>query len=803
MSVTTYGANGGDNQDDTVAIQKAIDAVAVQGGGTVTFPAGIYIVNSGPTNGFNGAIWMKSHVRLLGAGPRQSILKMPAGSRTDLADRKGRQNRSCVMIGDRSYVVSESSTSLVLDQTKWQEDIEIAYLGFDLDNGGGRRAMQMRFATRNVRIHHCEGFQSGIEAGQTAQEGLTTDNHFFNMASYGAPIDRGVQPNFVDISENITLDDNVVRDFLQLTADGGCGVRNLWIHHNKIYDPQEFGIAVTFTGAINTIMEDLLIEDNEIFSPGGAGIVVWPNFVGNDMDLSKIQIQALRRVTIRRNKILVKPVTYAGQSSYSGRTSVGVGLGTFLTETRDIHVEDNELTAENPQKLSNSRQAFRTTCWDLNWTQYWKHQHNGAPPTIPARNFDSRTAIITLTGHGLATGLQIQLVPLNSIALPAGIDPYRSYRFIRIDENRFSLAQLSGELVSFDRASAGGNFTMMVSPVAENVVIANNKITGVWDWDADFSIQTRNLQAYDNLLCSRFVFSGSHENLRFFNNTSTGNLNIASSTLRDARFSGNSWLVVDCSDYPNYAGAICSFGPAQDIWRRVEATFDSNRFSFSPTRYSRTIAAIGMIPSSWSGTGALSVRGNQVLTPTTVNWNIAPQFLNDFSDAPLITPSVVTIINPGFEAPTILGSGYNAFAYNPVTSGWVFQGQAGISGNQSGFTSGNPIAPEGNQVGFIQQSGSISQALFLTAGTYQLSAWAAQRTVWQQQAQTVLVYIDSEQIGTFMPKDSNYQPAITRTFTVAKGNHSLRLVGQASLDATIFLDKLSLQRVFSSTTRSK
>ena len=72
----------------------------------------------------------------------------------------------------------------------------------------------------------------------------------------------------------------------------------------------------------------------------------------------------------------------------------------------------------------------------------------------------------------------------------------------------------------------------------------------------------------------------------------------------------------------------------------------------------------------------------------------------------------------GFEAPAV-GSG---FQYRPVGTPWTFTGCAGVAGNGSGFTSGNPNAPEGTQVGFLQGTGSFSQTVAgLAAGTYQLS----------------------------------------------------------------------------------
>jgi hypothetical protein len=64
-------------------------------------------------------------------------------------------------------------------------------------------------------------------------------------------------------------------------------------------------------------------------------------------------------------------------------------------------------------------------------------------------------------------------------------------------------------------------------------------------------------------------------------------------------------------------------------------------------------------------------------------------------------------LNGSFESPVVGSGGYR---YNPGDSTWDFAGDSGLSGNGSAFTSGNPNAPDGEQVAFVQLTGSSGKA---------------------------------------------------------------------------------------------
>jgi RHS repeat-associated protein len=107
-----------------------------------------------------------------------------------------------------------------------------------------------------------------------------------------------------------------------------------------------------------------------------------------------------------------------------------------------------------------------------------------------------------------------------------------------------------------------------------------------------------------------------------------------------------------------------------------------------------------------------------------------------FIDAVKLNATLVT--NGGFETPAT-----SSFIYRPSGATWSFVGNSGVSKNGSGFTSGNPAAPEGVQVGFFQQTGSASQSLSLATGNYTLTFYGAQRGNYNASYQKVQLSIQS------------------------------------------------------------
>jgi DNA-binding beta-propeller fold protein YncE/regulation of enolase protein 1 (concanavalin A-like superfamily) len=156
---------------------------------------------------------------------------------------------------------------------------------------------------------------------------------------------------------------------------------------------------------------------------------------------------------------------------------------------------------------------------------------------------------------------------------------------------------------------------------------------------------------------------------------------------------------------------------------------------------------------------------------------------------------------PGGTFEDVAESG--TYAYDPAGTPWTFQGQSGITGNGSSFTNANPVAPQGTQVLFLQNHGSVTQSVTLAAGTYFISLYAAQRSsTYNSTSQTLVVFLDGQPIGVFTPAGTAYTAFKTSSFTVTAGPHSFALAGLGinpngtnATDTTVFVDDVALTQV--------
>ncbi|QSQ19815.1 hypothetical protein JY651_31600 [Pyxidicoccus parkwayensis] len=152
-----------------------------------------------------------------------------------------------------------------------------------------------------------------------------------------------------------------------------------------------------------------------------------------------------------------------------------------------------------------------------------------------------------------------------------------------------------------------------------------------------------------------------------------------------------------------------------------------------------------------------------------------------------------SIPNGTFETPALPAS--PGYQYAPAGSGWTLAQGAGLSRNGTAFTSGNPSAPEGAQVLFLQGTGTASRTLGFAAGYYVFSFSAAQRgnSVSNQQVE---LRIDGSSTQTFTPAGATYQRFTSVAVLLPSGAHSIELRGlNTAGDHTAFVDDFQAVRV--------
>ncbi len=158
-----------------------------------------------------------------------------------------------------------------------------------------------------------------------------------------------------------------------------------------------------------------------------------------------------------------------------------------------------------------------------------------------------------------------------------------------------------------------------------------------------------------------------------------------------------------------------------------------------------------------------------------------------FIDSVSVVAASINVPGSGFDAPSVQNAP-GGFQYAPTGSPWTFVGTAGIAANGSIFN--NPNAPEGTQVGILQNNGSISQAVNFAAGAYTLSFQAVQRPGANQ---TFQVLVDGNVVGTFQPTGTSFQSYTTSSFRVTAGSHVVEFLGTDTIggDNTAFIDSVS------------
>jgi hypothetical protein len=170
------------------------------------------------------------------------------------------------------------------------------------------------------------------------------------------------------------------------------------------------------------------------------------------------------------------------------------------------------------------------------------------------------------------------------------------------------------------------------------------------------------------------------------------------------------------------------------------------------------------------------------------------------------------IQNPSFETPAITAQdAYLSFITAPTNAGWTFVNGAGIAKNGCALNHYQPVGTtNGTQYAFLQgingTGSSLSQIISnLSLGYYSFTFTASQRCTLgvytdNTQNQTVTVFVDGTNVGSFTPPDQNWYAYETTPMKLLTGNHTLTFTNvPVPGDATILLDNVGIKEVDAAT----
>ena len=170
--------------------------------------------------------------------------------------------------------------------------------------------------------------------------------------------------------------------------------------------------------------------------------------------------------------------------------------------------------------------------------------------------------------------------------------------------------------------------------------------------------------------------------------------------------------------------------------------------------------------------------------------------------------SAQSLVNAGFETPGISGNQYTpGFGGLSGISGWTFGASGSDSYNgyvHAGDTGLGPLGiPEGSQAAFIQGSGSISQDVVFSAGTYALSFYAEARGGGLG-PEPLLVTLGGTPVtfsasSTFVAgSNTSFDLVTSDPFSLSAGTYTLAFTGAnpyGFADRTTFIDNVGISAV--------
>lgn len=325
--VKRYGARGDGRADDRAPIQRAIDAALRAGGGTVYFPAGVYLLRS-------GALHYGSQLRFEGVGER-SLLRLGLGFGT----------------GKKQLLVPRGRV----------EDVRFGALRFDQrGDETGNDAHSPTISVQGVAGATFEDviFENVVTMALWCDSARGTVTSDIVVRGGGIRNSAGGGYSFFGALHGATIEDTHIascRDdaiAFQDTRASGARPRNVSARRNVIRDCNrrdwKFESGTTPNGIMVFGARDAIIEANEVDGTLSNGIAVYHGFEHTSEGVT-IRNNRVRRAGISPDR--AEGVPGAGFSVRGSRRVVLEGnqldgsrlAGLECTESEDVRARSNRL----------------------------------------------------------------------------------------------------------------------------------------------------------------------------------------------------------------------------------------------------------------------------------------------------------------------------------------------------------------------------------------------------------------------------------------------------------------------------
>lgn len=429
VTVEDFGAIGDGKQDDTSAIQKAIDDVYNAGGGVVNFPSGTYKVTINPNNA--QAITIRPKVTLQGTSNKESIIK--------LADGQG--NYNSILAGERldSDLSDFAMYDLAIDGNGKNNPVNAES---DLDQYTMRHSLRIYIGSR-INIERCR-FINQNNANTITVNGIISDivinNNIFELIG-GGDVDYDhstIYTHSHTLGKPIEIANN---SFSSKNGPGTNGARTAIEIHGDEHTVKDnlitgFAFGINVTGYSKSGSSDnLTVTGNEIKGVYG-GIIIWSYFSPGNTENP-----AISNTTIANNKI---SVNIDGWRSLWGDTpSAAISLEPNSdAPIKNLNILNNDISVTNFSGNGNSNDHRATGI------RMWRY----AFPDVESEN-------ITISGNNIT----------NSLA--SGIYIFMPIKGGEISQNTIlNTGQSNGDFSDYFRTG------IIVDGLFENFKIVNNSL---------------------------------------------------------------------------------------------------------------------------------------------------------------------------------------------------------------------------------------------------------------------------------------------------------------------------------------